>query len=177
MAAWLNLISIIVFCCDRTSGFTRLTWLVITQCIEWQQIKFHGGHFSGLDFALSTSNMPILIMIWKRFLNRHKVKCKNLLWKHFCILVYRSFWFKTSIECGGIINLFRNDYMITWSFSKNSPNSRTFLLENELFFAFRLNYFKNSICFPFLAEFLSAENFRRKWCEYELIFDWQFQHV
>lgn len=56
-----------------------------------------------------------------------------------------SFYFETII--------FQN--MITWSFSKNSLNSRTFLL--ELFFAFRLNYFKNSLYFPFFAEFLSAE--------------------
>ena len=150
MAAWLNLISIIVFCCDRTSGFTRLTWLVITQCIEWQQIKFHGGHFSGLYFALSTSNMPILIMILNRFLIYHM--------PHIYIPLGEFTWNVLEMN-----NSFRNDHfsqnLITWSFSKNSLNSRTSLLsiqsclENELFSAFRLNYFKNLLCSPFLKNF------------------------
>ena len=158
MAAWLNLISIIVFCCDRTSGFTRLTWLVITQCIEWQQIKFHGGHFSGLDFALSTSNMPILIMILKRFLNRHKVNCYESVFK----------------ICISIVLIQKFD----WMCEKSSIYFETIIWPRDHFL--KIAYFLHFVWTILRIHYVFGfwQNIcQRKWCEYQLIFDWQFQHV
>ena len=102
-------------------------------------------------------------------------------WKHFCILAYDMphIYIPLGEFTWNVLemnNSFRNDHfsenLITWSFSKNSLNSRTSLLsiqsclENELFSTFRLSYFKNSLCSPFFEEFLSKE--------YELTFDYKF---